>query len=191
MSTLAVNELRGTPENNWAIAMPQGTYITSPGQVIQTVWRRFDYPTTYYNLPISGNPTEIKELNVRVAKKFSNSYCYIQWWLFYETHHNVTFKCMRDNAVIGYNTEVGNTRYSGIGTAEYEHSFDYNSTPSVMHLAYWDQVNTSAEINYQLGAMGSGGGVYQIAFNVPINMAATDSYERGVSWCMVQEIMPG
>ena len=171
--------------------MPQGTYITSPGQVIQTVWRRFDFPTTYSSISTSGNPTEIKELNVRIAKKFSNSYCYIQWWIFYECHHNIVFKAMRDNNVIGYNTEVGNTRYSGIGTAEYEHSFDNNSTPSVLHLAYWDQTNTAAEINYQLAAQSSDGGVYNVMFNVTTNTAATDNYERGVSWCMVQEIMPG
>ena len=191
MSTLAVNELRATPENNWTIAMPQGTYITSPGQVIQTVWRRFDFPTTYSSIPTSGAPLVFSDLTLRISKKFSNSFCYVQWWLFYETHHNMTFKAMRDGTVIGFNNEVGNTRFSGIGTAEYEHSFDNASTPSVLHLAYYDQVNTAADIFYQLGATGSGGGVYNIMFNVTTNTAATDNYERGVSWAMVQEIMPG
>ena len=194
MSTVQTNEIRAPGWNNHSVTMPSGTWIEAPGQVIQTVWRRFDYPT-YYSLPAGSgaNGTILNGLNVTITKKNPNSYCYIQWWLFYETHHDVVFRCFRDGSLLnngtyrGYNASVGIVPYSGITSAEYEHSFDNNSTPSVLHMAMIDRNVTAAAMTYQLAAIG-GTTTYNIMVNQPTNQTGQDSYERGVSWAMIEEI---
>ena len=187
MSTLVVQELRGPADANHVVQMPYNSgMIGGTGQVLQTVWRRYDQPGAF-SAGFNSN-TIITPLNLTITKKNSNSWCYIQWWLFYETHHNMVFRSYRDGSVLGYNTESGTSTWSGIGTAEYEHSFDNNSTPSVMHLCYWDRYVVSTPITYQIGIIGGGGSTYTVYMNTPTNTVATDNYERGVSWAMIQEI---
>jgi len=188
MSTVLNNEWRGPQTNNHCITMPPGTCINAPGQVLQTVWRRFDYPTTY-SLPSGtlSNGYIFASLDLTITKKDPNSYVYCQWWIFYETHHDVVFRVFRDGALVGFNTTQGTAAYSGIAAAEYEHSFDNDSTPSVIHLSYWDRLVTSAPIKYSIGGTG-GTTSYNIMLNQPTNTGGTDSYERGVSWAMLEEI---
>ena len=188
MSTVLNNEWRGPQTNNHCITMPPGTCINAPGQVLQTVWRRMDYPTTYSLPPgTSSNGSEFAGLELTITKKDPNSYVYCQWWVFYETHHDVVFRVFRDGSLVGYNLNQGITAYSGISAAEYEHSFDNASTPSVLHLSYWDRVVTSSPIRYCLGGTG-GTTSYNIMLNMPTNTGSTDGYERGVSWAMLEEI---
>jgi hypothetical protein len=97
-------------------------------------------------------------------------------------------RVFRDGALVGFNTTQGTAAYSGIAAAEYEHSFDNDSTPSVLHLSYWDRVVTSSPIRYCLGGTGGAGASYNIMLNIPTNTGGTDSYERGVSWAMLEEI---
>lgn len=188
MSTVQSNEFRGAQTNNHCITMPSGQCINAPGQVLQTVWRKFDYPFVY-NLPAGSgaNGTILGGLNLTITKKDPNSYCYIQWWLFYETHHDVVFRAFRDGSLVGYNTQSGITPFSGIGTAEYEHSFDNSSTPSVIHLCYWDRNVSAAAMTYQLAATG-GTTTYNMMVNTATSNTNQDSYERGVSWAMIEEI---
>lgn len=186
MSTLIVDEIAGRKDGNHLVVVPNGNTLYAPGHVIQTVWRKMDYHATYasYNDSVSR---DIDGLNLSITLKRANSLVYIQWYLFYECHHNISFQAKRGGAVIGYNTEVGNVRWSGIGVAEYEHSHDQNSTPSYAHMCYVDVPGSVGPHTYSLGSRSSGGG----QFDIRVNRAwgnFSDNNEAGVSWCIIEEI---
>ena len=186
MSTLVTDELQGPHEANHCIAMPNNTHLYVPGQTIQTVWRKFQGVQTYnsYNdntsRPISG-------LDITITLKRANSKVLLQWWIFYEAHHDITFQAIRGGSVIGFNSEVGNVRYSGMGAADYEHSHDQNSTPTYQNHTWIDTPGSVGPHTYQIGSRSSTGGNYDIRMNRSWN-GPTDSHEVGISWCVVEGI---
>ena len=186
MSTLVVDELSGSAGSNHLITMDRGRTLYAPGHVIQTVWRKFDQHATYaaYNDNVSR---QISGLDATITLKRSNSMVYCQWWLFYESHHDITFQAQRNSTVIGFNNEVGNVRWSGIGAAEYEHSFDLASTPSYLHMCYVDFPGTVGPHTYSLGCRASAGTNYDLRVNRSYS-SFSDSYEAGVSWVVIEEI---
>lgn len=186
MSTLIVDELKGSAQGNHLISVPNNNTLYAPGHVIQTVWRKFDSHATYnsYN---DNNSRDISGLNLTITLKRSNSLIYCKWWLFYECHHDITFQAKRNGTVIGFNNEVGNVRWSGIGCAEYEHSYDLSSTPTYMHMCYIDSPGSVGPHTYTLGSRSSTGSNYDIRINRAWGNF-TDSNEAGVSWAMIEEI---
>jgi hypothetical protein len=186
MSTLITDELRGSSQGNHIISIPNNNTLYAPGHVIQTVWRKFDQHATYnsYNDNVSR---DISGLDLTITLKNSNSLVYCKWWLFYEAHHDITFQAKRNGTVVGFNTEAGNVRWSGIGCAEYEHSHDQNSTPSYAHFCYIDQPGTVGPHTYSLGSRASAGTNYDIRVNRAWGNF-TDNHEAGVSWAMIEEI---
>lgn len=186
MSTLVTDELIGTRDGNHIIGMAPGNTFYVPGHVIQTAWRKMENHATYnsFNDNVSR---DIDGLNLTITLKRANSLVYIQWWLYYECHHNISFQAKRNNTVIGFNTEAGNVRWSGIATAEFEHSFNLDSTPNYGHFEYVDIPGTVGPHTYSLGSRSSGGTNYDIRINRAWN-GYSDSYEGGVSWVMIQEI---
>jgi hypothetical protein len=186
MSTLITDELRGSAQGNHLISVPNNTTLYAPGHVIQTVWRKFDSHATYNSYNDNAS-RDISGLDLTITLKRSNSLVHIKWWLFYECHHDITFQAKRNGSVIGFNNEVGNVRWSGIGCAEYEHSYDLNSTPSYMHLCYVDQPGSVGPHTYTLGSRASAGTNYDIRINRAWG-AFQDSHEAGVSWSMIEEI---
>lgn len=186
MSTLITDELAGRKDGNHLIAMPSNTTFYAPGHVIQTVWRKMDFHATYnsYNDNVSR---DISGLDLTITLKRSNSQVYLQWYLFYECHHDITFQAKRGGSVIGFNSEVGNVRWSGIGTAEYEHSHDQNSTPSYTHMCWVDTPGSVGPHTYTLGSRSSTGSQYDIRVNRAWG-AYQDDHEGGVSWAIAQEI---
>ena len=186
MSTLVTDELQGRKDGNHVIALPNNNTLYAPGHVIQTVWRKMDFHATYnsYN---DNNSRDISGLNLTITLKRSNSAVYLQWWLFYESHYDITFQAKRGGTVIGYNTDVGNVRWSGISAAEYEHSFDQSSTPSYTHMCWIDTPGSVGPHTYSLGSRSSTGTNYDIRINRAWS-SFSDSYEAGVSWAMAQEI---
>ena len=186
MSTLVTDELAGRKDGNHVVALPSGNTLYAPGHVIQTVWRKMDYHATYnsYNDNVSR---DIDGLNLSITLKRSNSLVYVQWWLFYECHHNITFQAKRNGSVIGFNNEVGNVRWSGIGVADYEHSHDQSSTPSYAHMCYVDSPGSVGPHTYSLGSRSSDGSNFDIRINRAWS-SFSDNYEAGVSWCVIEEI---
>lgn len=186
MSTIIVDEIAGRRDGDHIISVPNNSTLYVPGQVIQTVWRKFDQHATYasYNDNVSR---DISGLDLSITLKKANSLVYLKWWLFYECHHDITFQAKRNGSVIGYNTEVGNVRYSGIGVAEYEHSHDQSSTPSYAHFCYVDIPGTVGPHTYTLGSRASAGTSYDIRVNRAWGNF-TDGNEGGVSWAMIEEI---
>lgn len=186
MSILVTDELSGRQDGNHLIGFPSNNCLYVPGHVIQTVWTKMDNHATYnsYN---DNNSRDISGLNTAITLKRSNSRVYCQWWVFYESHHDITFQAKRNGTVIGYNTEVGDVRYSGIGTAEYEHSHDQNSTPSYLHMTWVDTPGSVGPHTYSIGSRSSTATSYDIRINRAWGNF-TDSYEGGVSWCVLQEI---
>lgn len=186
MSTLIVDELQGSAGGNHIINVDRNNTLYAPGHVIQTVWRKFDSHATYnsYNDNVSR---DISGLDLSITLKRSNSMVLLKWWLFYECHHDITFQAKRGGTVIGVNNEVGNVRWSGIGCAEYEHSFDNGSTPSYMHMCYVDFPGSVGPHTYTLGSRASAGTNYDIRINRAFS-GFQDSHEAGVSWAMIEEI---
>lgn len=187
MSTLETNELAGIRAGNHVIAVDKNTTVYSPGQVIQTLWKKMDYQASYASNN-SGNGTPIDGLDISITLKRATSKIYCQWWVFYEGHHNVVWTVLRDTTLIGYNTDSGNSRWSGIGTQEYEHSHDQSSTPSYQHLEWIDEPGNIGPHLYRLASRGSGGSNYTTRINRPYGNTGSDNHETGVSWAMIQEI---
>lgn len=185
MSKLIVDEIYGRKEGNHVVAVPSETTVYFPGHVIQTVWRRFENHVTYnaYN----DNAREIAGLNLEIKLKKATSAVYLKWYIFYEAHHDITFQVLRDSTIVGYNLDAGLQRWSGIGSAEYEHSHDQSSTPSYQLLAYMDQPGTTGPFTYKLGVRSSTATNYDFRINRAWS-SFSDSYEAGVSWVIAEEI---
>lgn len=186
MSTVITDELAGRQDGQHIIGFPANNTLYVPGHVIQTVWTKMDNHATYnsYN---DNNSRDITGLNTIITLKRANSRVVCQWWLFYECHHDITFQAKRNNVVIGYNTEAGNVRWSGIGVSIYGHSYDLNSTPNYEHMAWVDQPGSVGPHTYSLGSRSSTGTNYDIRINRAWG-AFQDDHEGGVSWCILQEV---
>lgn len=184
MSKIIVDEIYGRKEGNHVVGVNPGTTVYFPGHVIQTVWRRFENHVTYNAYQAVQ---AIAGLDLPITLKRSNSAVYIQWYIFYEAHHDITFQAMRDSSVVGYNLEAGLQRWSGIGSAEYEHSHDQSSTPSYQLLAYVDEPAAVGPYTYRLGVRSSTATNYDFRINRAWS-SFSDSYEAGVSWAIAEEI---
>jgi hypothetical protein len=186
MSTLITDELSGRKDGNHIIALPNNNTLYAPGHVIQTVWRKMDQHATY-NSFADNVSRDISGLDISITLKRANSQVYLQWYLFYESHYDLTFQAKRGGTVIGFNSEVGNVRWSGIGVGEYEHSFNQDSTPSYTNLCWFDSPGSVGPHTYTLGSRSSTGTNYDIRINRSWG-SFSDNYEAGVSWAIVQEI---
>lgn len=187
MSTLITDELCGYRDNNHLIRVPNNITLYEPGRVLQTVWKQYDLHNTYnsYN---DNNSRDISGLNLtNVTLKKATSKVFLSWYVFYECHHDITFQAKRNGTVIGYNTEVGNVRWSGLGSAEYEHSYDLSSTPTYKHMCYVDTPGSIGPHTYTIGSRSSTGSNYDIRINRAWS-SFSDSYEAGVSWAILQEV---
>jgi hypothetical protein len=185
MSKIITNEIYGRKEGNYVVGVNSGTTVYFPGHVIQTVWRRFENHTTYNAPPDTVRTINGLDLNIQLKK--ANSAVYLQWYIFYEAHHDITFQALRNTTIIGYNLEAGLQRWSGIGSAEYEHSHNQDSTPSYQLLTYMDEPAAVGPYVYRLGIRSSTSTNYDFRINRSWS-SFSDSYEAGVSWVVAEEI---
>lgn len=187
MSTVITDQLLGRAVNDYIIGVTKNQILKVPGQVIQTVYTKSTTRTTYSaNNDNVSRP--ISSLDTTITPKFSNSEIWIEWYIFYEMHYDTTFQALRNGSVVGYNTDAGNVRYSGIGSGDYEYGWDLNSTPSYKNMTYVDLPNTTSATTYGLGVRSSTTGNYTMYLNRTAGSSGTDSYETGVSWCIIREI---
>jgi hypothetical protein len=191
MSTVITDEIAGPRDRNHLVTFPNNRTLYAPGHVIQTAWREYHQHQTI----AANNDTVTRALtglDIAFACKRSNSLVLCEWWVFYETHYNVNFRPMVNNAVVttsgfqSYNS-ASSARWSGLSSAEYEHSFDNSSTPSYKHMQWVFSPGTTASRTYSIGVLGSGGSNYTVYLNRSTGNYS-DSNEAGVSWVMLQEI---
>ena len=190
MSTVVVDELIGRPENDYLIAVAQGTLMNVPGTVIQAVWNETDVIATYAT-NADNVSRAISILDTAITPKFSTSEIWMDIFLFYESSNDVTFQILRNGSItstagyIGYNTQVGNVQYSGITSAKYDQ--DRSSTPDYLHIKFVDKPGSTATWTYGIGARYASNTNDSIRVNKSWNNYGVD-YEKGVSMMVLREI---
>lgn len=190
MSNLITNNIQGPsnvinllPGSSIVAASTGG--IVAPGMVVQTVWNSTSIRRTYTS-PQTGDGQAISELDLRIRPTRSNSVIYLQWMLFYEMHHDNVFTILRNGSLIGYNTQNGNSMWSGVAPSRYDQ--DTNSTPSNIFISWMDAPATTSFTNYSLGVRCSTNTSYTFALNRTTGSTGQDSYETGVSMGIAMEI---
>ena len=171
--------------SNWQ----QVSGVAQPaGSVIQTVITRMDTRTTYASSN-TGNGNAITGLNLTITPRFSNSRVICEWTINGELHQDNLFLIHKDGSLVsdGYNTVLGNVRWSGMMSGFYDQNED--STSSNWKLTYVDNslVSTNAR-TYAPAVRSSSGSNYTLAVNRTLNGSTQDYYESMVSYGIAMEI---
>lgn len=165
--------------------------ISRTGAILQTVVVRSDTRTSYSSAT-SGNGTTVGELAITITPKYATSHIWCRWMITGEFHQDNVFLVHRDGVLItssptGYNSQVGNSRWSGMMAAFYDRNED--STPSTWRMHYVDDTASSAATRtYAPAVRGSGGSAYTFYLNRTVNAATQDNYEQSISYGIAMEI---
>jgi hypothetical protein len=173
------------PQTGTDISLAAGQTLQHQGKVIQTVNVRTDTRPTYTALN-SGNGTVITQLNLAITPRRADSTIWLRWTVFYEMHHDTGFVVQRNGALIGFNQNRGNVRFSNILTPHYDN--DYGSTPQTSTINWFDRPGGTATYTYQLAVRSAGTGTFTFALNRPVGSLGQDDHEAGVSWGFAREI---
>jgi hypothetical protein len=191
VSTLQASQLRSSVASNWMISVQSGSYLYSPGMILQTVYVRTDVQTTYASA-ISGNGTALAALNITIVPRRSNSILLCTWMINGEINQNNVFLVHKDGTLIttagyqAYNNVAGNQRWSGLMSAAYDNNDA--STMSNYYLQYAVPAGSTASATYAPAIRASGGTAYTFFLNRTVNSAGADAQEISVSTGMIQEI---
>lgn len=158
-----------------------------PGTLLQFTNIRVDTLATYTG-GASGNGTEITLLNQTITPRRSDSKLLIYWEVQGEAHWDGTFVIWKNGSIMsnGYNTAVGNQRWSGYATFPYDP--DFSTTPQRMILTFIDTPNTTTPVTYSIAYRSSNGSSQTFQLNRPIASAGTDGHEVAVSMGYIMEI---
>jgi len=171
--------------SNWQ----QVSGVAQPtGSVIQTVVTRMDTRTTFASSN-TGNGNTITGLNLTITPRFSNSRIICEWTINGELHQDNVFLIHKDGSLVsdGYNTVLGNSRWSGMMSGFYDQNED--STPSNWKLTYVDSsLGSTNARTYAPAIRSSSGGNFTLAVNRTLNGATQDAYESMVSYGIAMEI---
>ena len=182
---------------SWTVSTPQTATTTSTtltghhrlmhqGKVVQTVTVTSSARPTV-TAANSGNGTVINSaLNLTITPWRADSTIWLRWTIAYEVSHDTVFLVQQDGTLIGYNTDLGNNRWSGLVTPQYDN--DYSTTPQVSTINWFVVAGSTASRTYQLCIRSSGGGQPTFANNRTISSAGTDGQENGVSHGIAREI---
>lgn len=181
--TVTLNNLE--PQSGNEIVFNAAHQMQHQGKVVQTVTVTSHVRNTY-SAPNSGNGTQITPLNLTITPYRADSIIWLRWTVAYEMHHDTVFLVQKDGSLIGYNTDLGNNRWSGILTPQYDN--DYSSTPQVNTINWFDTAGSTAARTYQLCVRSSGGSNYTFALNRTLGSTGTDGHEIGVSHGIAREI---
>lgn len=174
-----------------AVTVPSGSYVASPGGIIQVIYTRTDARLTY-SAPNSGEGTAIGELGLSITPKKANSLLVMRWMLNGEMHQDAMFVIQQDGVLIlqpgyqGVNNVIGNTRWSGIVCGRYDENED--STPSNWYLCYTVPANSTDGRTYYPAVRSSSGGNYTFWMNRTAASFGQDYYEATVSTGSIMEI---
>lgn len=153
-------------------------------KVVQTQTIRTDNRVTYTAQP-SGDGTEVTDLRISITPISANSWMWIRYTIAYEMHHDTVWLIMQNSGLIGYNTQRGNIRHSGILTPLYDN--DYNSTPQVSTINWFVKAGGTASRYYSPAVRSSSGGTYTLGLNRALG-SISNNYETGISFGWVREI---
>ena len=171
--------------SNWQ----QVSGVAQPaGSVIQTVITRMDTRTTYASSN-TGNGNTITGLNLTITPRFSNSRIICEWTINGELHQDNVFLIHKDGSLVsdGYNTVLGNSRWSGMMSGFYDQNED--STPSNWKLTYVDNsLGSTNARTYAPAIRSSSSSNFTLAVNRTLNGATQDAYESMVSYGIAMEI---
>ena len=181
--TVTINNLE--PATGTEITFNAAHRMLHQGKVVQTQTVTSHVRTTF-SAPNSGNGTQITQLNLTITPWRADSTIWLRWTVAYEMHHDTSFVVQRDGSLIGYNLDIGNTRWSNIVTPQYD--ADYSTTPQVSTINWFDVAGSTAARTYQLCVRSSGGSNWTFALNRSLNGAGTDGQEVGVSHGIAREI---
>jgi len=183
MSTLIAN----------SIVTPDGKpLLNSTGNIIQVVTKRSD-TQTIYSSPNSGNGTTMTELNMTITPLSAASRLIMTWHVVYEVHYDNLFVIHRNGALItdsgeeGYNSAVGNVRYSGYVGAPFEAVVNDATTPAVSKITYSEIAGSTTARTYAPAIRGSGATSYTLYLNRSVNTPGNDN-ETGVSFGRIYEV---
>lgn len=182
--TVTINNLE--PASGTEIVFNAAHKMLHQGKVVQTVTASTSTRPTV-TASNSGNGTVINTaLNLTITPWRADSTIWLRWTISYEVHHDTVFLVQQDGSLIGYNLDLGNNRWSGILTPQYD--ADYSTTPQVSTINWFAPAGSTAARTYQLCIRGGGGSNYTFACNRSLNSAGTDGQEVGVSHGIAREI---
>jgi hypothetical protein len=167
--------------------------ICGAGAVLQMVERRTE-ARVQYSCPPSGDGT-LTDIYVDIVPTRSNSKILLQFMVNGEVHQDVVFLVHRSiggagSVLIGYNTNRGNVRWSGIAASDYDQNED--STPQTKYISWSDTPATLSSVRYYVAVRSSSSGTYTYAMNGVINgtnyINGADGYEITVSNAVATEL---
>ena len=182
--SVTINNLE--PQSGTEIVFNAAHQMQHQGKVVQTI------TVTTSSRPAltainSGNGTLISSaLNLTITPYRADSWIWLRWTVAYEVNHDTVFLVQQDGSLIGFNTDLGNSRWSGIVTPQYD--ADYSTTPQVSTINWFVLAGSTAARTYQLCTRSSGGSNHTFVLNRTISSAGTDGQENGVSHGIAREI---
>lgn len=182
MSTLRANEIIGANG---------GALLKSTGNIVQV--QRFRTDTIQTWTSSGSTPTEVTNLRLTIAPKFSNSLLVMFWtWCGEMSNHNTVWRIFRNGSVItdsgyqGYNIESGQSTWSGFFTGDYDQ--DQASTPRVNSCLYIIPAGSTTSRNYGLAFVGSNATNRTYYQNRCVSSAGQNSYENGIATGIIYEV---
>jgi hypothetical protein len=181
--SVTINNLE--PQSGTEIVFNAAHQMQHQGKVVQTVTVT-THQRIHYASNNSGNGTQITPLNLTITPWRADSWIWLRWTTAYEMHQDNVFLVQQDGTLIGFNTDLGNNRWSGILTPQYDN--DYSSTPQVSTINWFVLAGSTSARTYQLCVRGSGGSNYTFSLNRTLGSTAADGHEIGVSHGIAREI---
>jgi len=198
--TLKVNTLQSTSGD---IRIQQPNALYAPGQIVQVA---FNVAQMRHLAAVPNNDAgqrgdwgsqaewgggHLWPLDVTITPKSTKSFIFVEFNIFFEVHHDILFRVVRNGALIGSQWGGGDYsqgRWSGAATARYDNNND--TTPSYLHIPWIDSPGTTDPVTYSLAPRSSNGSNYTFYLNTTINnwQYGSDAREAGVSFSIAQEI---
>lgn len=178
--------------NNIISSATQSPILQNTGNIVQVSRVRYDSRTNWSSNN-NGNGTEITGLRLSITPRHSGNLLLCQWVLSGEIHHDNVFLVFRDGNLItsgdvGYNSEVGNNRWSGFITSTYDSANDNSSTPHHWFMQYFTTAENTNNRFYSPAVRSSGGGNFTLSLNRTNGSTGQDGHEMTVSTGVVYEI---
>lgn len=200
MSQLIVDTLRASGSS---IRVAKPNVINAPGHIID-VYFTVAMQRFYHKIPNNDNAmrdshvgqnytaggTIIRALDVTVVPKTVRSWFHIEFNMFYEAHHDVTFNILRDGNWLGgqlYGGDQNQARWNGMAVSHYDNNND--STPHYLTTSFFDCPGTTGPTTYSLAAKTGDGSNRDFVLNGTFANYENggNAYEQGVSFTIAQE----
>ena len=167
--------------------------LVLPGSVVN-----FAYVEEDRRLSVAANNNNwsiLSQLDITIRRTVPGSSFQCVWMVNGEaTGHDHMFTVYRGGSLIGYNTDAGAQRWSGVSQGWYDR--DDNSTQYNNSIVWYDEAPSNAtfpvgnEIVYRVGSRSSNSTNYTYWLNRTDSRGGQNAYENTVSAGYVMEIAP-